>query len=50
MKSRGPGEDRFQTIDRYYCARCRQPMVRFDDDWIKEVNDELIHRCCEEGY
>jgi hypothetical protein len=49
-KYRLPGENRLQTIDSYYCARCRQPMVRFDDDWIKEVNDELIHRCCEEGY
>lgn len=44
------GENRLTTISRYVCARCHQPMVRFDDDWIVEVDDELIHRSCRETY
>ncbi len=42
-----------RTISDYICDHCGEPMVRWDDDWIREVyrgsgSPSLVHKQCVE--
>ncbi len=42
-----------KRMDEYVCAECEKPMVRWEDNWIRETLDwkkrVLVHRHCLEG-